>query len=132
MVMGIPLFSNISLYSNFTAWSVCESMRWNWSQLKEIWNSKDLGAVLSHSFMFNSAIPGLQPARLLCPWGFSGQQYRRRLPCPPPGILHNPGIEAKSPTLQVDSWPSEPPGKPIDLNSWYQYLGTFPSYSQIS
>ena len=27
LVMGIPLFSNISLYSNFTAWFVCESIR---------------------------------------------------------------------------------------------------------
>ena len=28
------------------------------------------------------------------------------------GGLPNPGIEPKSPTLQVDSLPSEPPGKP--------------------
>ena len=35
------------------------------------------------------------------------------LPCPPPGDLPNPGIEPRSPTLQVDSLPSEPPGKPI-------------------
>ena len=34
------------------------------------------------------------------------------LPCPPPGDLPNPGIEFKSPTLQVDSFPTEPPGKP--------------------
>ena len=36
---------------------------------------------------------GLYPARLLCPWGFSRQGYRSRLPCPPPGMhLPNPGI----------------------------------------
>ena len=34
------------------------------------------------------------------------------MPCPPPGDLANPGIEPRSPTLQVDSLPSEPPGKP--------------------
>ena len=28
------------------------------------------------------------------------------------GNLPNPGIELRSPTLQVDSLPSEPPGKP--------------------
>ena len=33
------------------------------------------------------------------------------LPCPPPGDLLNPVIEPRSPTLQVDSLPSEPPGK---------------------
>ena len=31
---------------------------------------------------------------------------------PPPGDLPNPGIEPKSPALQEDSLPAEPPGKP--------------------
>ena len=39
---------------------------------------------------------GLQPARLLCPWGLSRQEYWSGLPCPPPGIFptqgSNPGI----------------------------------------
>ena len=34
------------------------------------------------------------------------------LPCPPPGDLLNPGIKARSPTLQADSLLSEPPWKP--------------------
>ena len=49
---------------------------------------------------------GLQPARLLCPWGFSRQEYWSGLPCPPPGDLPDPGIEPKSPlspALQADS-----------------------------
>ena len=32
--------------------------------------------------------------------------------CPPPGDLPNPGIEPRSPTLEADSLPSEPTGKP--------------------
>ena len=52
------------------------------------------------------------PSRLLCPWGFSRQEYWSGLPCPPPGDLPNPGIEPKSPALQADSLPAEPPGKP--------------------
>ena len=32
-------------------------------------------------------------------------------PCPPPRDLPNPGIKPRSPTLQVDSLPSELPGK---------------------
>ena len=32
---------------------------------------------------------------------------------PPPGDLPNPEIEARSSTLQVDSLPSEPPGKKV-------------------
>jgi len=34
------------------------------------------------------------------------------LPWLPPGDLPNPGIELRSPALQADSLPSEPPGKP--------------------
>ena len=30
-----------------------------------------------------------------------------------PGNLPNPGIEPRSPTLQADSLPAEPPGKPL-------------------
>ena len=46
---------------------------------------------------------GLKPSRLLCPWGFSRQEYWSGLPCLPPGDLSKPGIEPRSPTLQVDS-----------------------------
>ena len=52
------------------------------------------------------------PTRLLCPWGFSRQEYWSGLSYPPPGDLPNPGIEPRSPTLQADSLPAEPLGKP--------------------
>ena len=61
-------------------------------------------AMLSPSAVSDSLRPhGQQPARLCCPWRFS----RSGLPCPPPGNLPN-----RSPTLQVDSLPPEPPEKP--------------------
>ena len=44
--------------------------------------------------------------------GVSKQEYWIGLPCPPPGDLPNPGIKPRYPTLQADSSPSEPPGKP--------------------
>ena len=44
--------------------------------------------------------------------GFSRQEYWDELPCPLPGGLPKPGVEPKSPTLQVDSLPAELPGKP--------------------
>ena len=44
--------------------------------------------------------------------GFSRQEYWSGLPCPPPGNLPNPGIEPRSPTLQVDSLLTEPPWEP--------------------
>ena len=43
---------------------------------------------------------------------FSRQEYWRGLPFPPIGDLPDPGIKPKSPALQADSLPSEPPGKP--------------------
>ena len=45
--------------------------------------------------------------------GFSRQEYWNGLPFPSPGDLPNPGIEPRSPTLQADTLPSEPPGKLI-------------------
>jgi len=45
---------------------------------------------------------------------FSRPEYWSGLPCPPPGNLPNPGIRPRSLTLQVDSLPAEPPGKPMD------------------
>ena len=49
------------------------------------------------------------------PMGFSRQEYWSGLPFPSPGNLPNPGIEPRSPTLQTDTLPSEPPGK---SNTW--------------
>ena len=43
--------------------------------------------------------------------GFSRQEYWSELPFPSPGDLPNPGIEPRSPALQADTLPSEPPGK---------------------
>ena len=43
-----------------------------------------------------------------------------RIPYPLPADLPNPGIEPRSPTLQADSLPTEPPGKPkIRLKGFY-------------
>ena len=45
------------------------------------------------------------------PW--NPPEYWSGQPFPSPGNLPNPGIEPRSPTLQVDSLPAEPQGKPI-------------------
>ena len=68
----------------------------------------------------------LSPVRLFAtPWtvafqaslsmGFSRQGYWSGLPFPSAGGLPNPGIEPGSPTLQANSLPSEPPGKPLAI-----------------
>ena len=44
--------------------------------------------------------------------GCSRQEYWSGLPFPSPEDLPNPGMEPRSPALQADAFPSEPPGKP--------------------
>ena len=66
--------------------------------------------LLSHSIMSDSLRShGLQPIRHLCSWGFSRQEDWSGLPFPPPGDLPKPGVEPRSPALQVDCVPSKPP-----------------------
>ena len=48
---------------------------------------------------------------------FPRQEYWSGLPLPSQGDLPKPRIEPSSPTLQADSLPSEPPGKPQTLNT---------------
>ena len=48
---------------------------------------------------------------------FSRQEYWSGLPFPSPRDLQDTGIEPGSPALQADSLLSEPPGKPVILNT---------------
>ena len=48
------------------------------------------------------------------------------MPCPPLGDLPNPGIKPRSPALQVDSSPSEPPGEPKNTG-----VGSLPVFKGI-
>ena len=43
---------------------------------------------------------------------FSRPEYQSGLPFPSPEDLPKPEIKPRSPTLQEDSLPAEPPGKP--------------------
>ena len=52
------------------------------------------------------------PPSMECP----RQESWSGLPFPSPGDLPNPGIELRSPTLQADALPSEPPGKPLSTD----------------
>ena len=54
----------------------------------------------------------LRPHGLYSPWNSPGQDTGVGSQFPSPADLPNPGIEPRSPTLQADSLPAEPPGKP--------------------
>ena len=90
--------------------------------------------------------PKLQPSRSPCPWGSPGKKYLSGLPCPPPGNLPDPGIEASplmSPALAgggslapSDSLLSEPCLEGQAVSSGHLYscylLISFPSQTWTS
>ena len=55
----------------------------------------------------------------------SRQEYWSGLPFSSPGDLPDLGIKPWPPSLQVDSLPSEPPGKQSVLTFWCIYLWSF-------
>ena len=70
--------------------------------------------------------------------GFSRQEYWSGLPFASPGDLPHPGVKPRSPALQADALPSEPPGKPlqpkITMNCFAQWARCFyyPTCGQVT
>ena len=67
---------------------------------------------VSCSVVSESVTPWTVACQASLPMGFCRQEYWSGLPFSSAGDLPNPVIEPGSPTLQADSLPSEPPGKP--------------------
>ena len=89
----------------------------------------------SHSVVSDS----LWPHGLYSLWNSRGQNTGVGSLIPSPGDLPNPGIEPRSPVFQADSWPAEPPGKPLVLLMLWsvgahgaQETVLVPCFSQIS
>ena len=76
------------------------------------------GALTTTLLLYNVKVKVYQSCPTLCDpvdsksMEFSRPEYWSGQPFPSPGYLPNPGIEPRSPTVQVDSLPSEPQGKP--------------------
>ena len=66
--------------------------KWKWKSLSRVW-----------LFVTPWTIQSME---------FSRPEYWSGQPFPSPGDLPNPGIKPRSSTLQVDSLPAEPQGKP--------------------
>ena len=84
--------------------------------------------LVSHSVMSDSVTSWTAAHQAPLSMGFSRQEYWNGLPFPSPGDLPNPGIKPWSPALQVDSWPSEPVGKPKYVYSFNQIWKSFGHY----
>ena len=69
------------------------------------------------------------PPRILCPRGFSRQEYWNGFSCPPKGDLSNLELKLRFPSLQADSLLTELPGKPMNtgVGSLPLLQGTFPT-----
>ena len=67
--------------------------------------------------------------QVLLSMGFSGEEYKSGLPCPPSRDLPNPGMKPMFPTLHVASLPSKPPGKPknTEVGTLSLLQGIFPT-----
>ena len=73
-------------------------------------------AVLSHSIVSDSAISWTVAHQAPLSMEILQARILEWVACPTPEDLPNPGLESRSPTLQADSLPSEPPGgsSPLD------------------
>ena len=76
------------------------------------WQMKERKKVKSLSRVQLFATPWTVAYQAPLSLGFSRQEYSSGFPFPSPGDLPNPGTEPRSPALQADALPSEPPGKP--------------------
>ena len=69
---------------------------------------------VSCSVVSDSLLPRrLYATGLLCPWDFPGKDTGMGCHFLLQGKLLDLGIEPRSPALQADALPSEPPGKPL-------------------
>ena len=68
-----------------------------------------LGAKLCLTF----ATPWTVACQVPLSMGFPRQEHWSKVPFSSPGDLPDPGIKPRSPALQADSLPTEPPGKPM-------------------
>ena len=112
-----------------THWSIPENLNWRWACLLSMGLRQSL-------HLSEPSLPGggeggdevAQSCPTLCdPVGCSlpgssvcgilQAKVLSGLPFPSPGDLPNPGIEPRSPTLQADALPSEPPRKPVKLST---------------
>ena len=96
------------------------------------WNSPGQNTGIGSLFLLQGIIPtqGLNPGLPHCRWILYQLSHKEspgileQVAYPPPGDLHDPGIELGSPALPADSLPSELSGKP-------QYLLEVVLYSKL-
>ena len=97
-----------------------------------IYSKRPNALLLNLSYEFQSHSLSLLVSSTVTQWtvayqaplsmGFSRQENWSGLPFPSPGDLPNPGIETRSPSLQADALPSEPPWKLLMTVSYVKFI----------
>ena len=102
---------------------VCFKIPHNWQVLIKRQTHHQERERNCHKLIESESVKVTQSCPTLCnPMDWSGQ------PFPSPGDLPNPGVEPRSPSLQVGSLPTEPQGKPTPWlgteiwRNWYHEL----------
>ena len=102
----VPLpFLNPVWTCGISQFTYCWILAWRILSITSVWDREGNGNPLQYSCLENPmdyTVHGILHARIL---EWEAFPFSRDLP--------NPGIKLRSPTLQADSLPSEPPGKPI-------------------
>ena len=109
-----PLYFSNSLIC-LCEWMTCPLWSKWWALLCGFvvpWNDWTSEPVKLLSYVWLFVIPWTVAYQAPLSMEFSRQDYWSGLPFPSLGDLPDPGIEPRSPTLQADALPSEPPGKP--------------------
>ena len=78
--------------------------------------------------------PGLWPTRLLRPWDFPGKNTAASCHSLLQGVILTQGLNPGLPHWQVDSWPSEPPGKyyfVCKLKKWKRKYWSIPNLNTM-
>ena len=78
-------------------------------------------SAVSDSFMIPWTVAHQAPLSI----GFPRQEYWSGLSCLSPGSLSNPGIKSASPASASGLFTTEPPGKPIMMNTFVQSNGIY-------
>ena len=95
---GSLTFSPPCVESWLSATPLIRTSQWKWNSLSHVW-------------LFET--PWTAACQAPPSMGFTRQEYWSGVPFSSPGDLPDPGIKSRSPALQADALPSEPPGKLI-------------------
>ena len=99
---GWGCFLDLIIYIGWLPYTFRQCSNTSWKKRKKV-------KLLNHVQLF--AIPWTILYQAPPSMGFSRQEYWSGLPFPFPRYFPDPGIEPRSPALQADALPSEPPGR---------------------